>query len=598
MKISKIGEILLQNPIFYMTSRLWRYSEGNRKNVILYLVLATISNVINLAEPLILAYVINVIATQGVTDQNIHRLLLCMLLYLARTCASWSFHGPSRVIENANAFLARANYKKYLLDGVKELPMEWHSERHSGDTIDRIGKGGDAIYNFASSSFELINLFVMLIGSYVVLASFYRPSLFILLIGILGAATIVVKFDRVLIVRYRHLSRTENIIAEKIFDMISNIRTVIILRIEKLLAESVFRKIMEPFKFYNQTNKTNEFKWFWVSLCSASMKILILGSYIYLHWRDNTPLLVAPIYILYSYVQNINETFYSFAGLYGNVVKQSARVANAEELASEFIDKKKIEPGNLANGWQKLEIRYLNFAYKTDDDKVVHLDNIHMTINRGERIAFIGESGAGKSTLLQVMRDIYHPSSVELILDGRKLPHGFRSIRDSIALVPQDPDIFKTTILDNVTSTVEHEMTYVRKFTDMARFSEVADNLPRGFSSSINERGVNLSGGQKQRLALARGLMASDNKSILLLDEPTSSVDIENEIKIYEMIFSEFKSKTIISALQKLHLLPMFDVIYFFDDGKILASGTFKKLLASCQRFQEIWQEYNREFMK
>ncbi len=592
--VSKATVILAKNPIFYMASKVWRYSEGNRKNVVLYFSLATLANVVNLAEPLILAYLINVIATEGLTDQNVFRLLTCLLLYLLRTCVSWSFHGPSRVIENANAFMARTNYKKYLIDGVKEMPMEWHAENHSGDTIDRIGKGGDALFNFASDSFEVIRLFVMLIGSYIALASFYRPSLYILLIGIAASAITVVRFDKVLVVQYRHLSRAENVIAEKIFDMISNIRTVIILRIERLLADSVFRKIVEPYELYNSTNKTNEFKWFLISLCAASMKILILGSYLYIHWQNKTAVLVAPIYILYSYVQNINETFYSFAGLYGNIVKQSARVANAEELASQFVDKKDIKPGNLANGWQKLEIRSLNFAYKTDNENMLHLDNVTMTINRGEHIAFIGESGAGKSTLLQVMRDLYHPSSVEIVLDGQKLPHGFRSIRDSITLVQQDHDIFKTTILGNITFTVEHTMEYVKKFTDMARFTEVAENLPKGFSSSINERGVNLSGGQRQRLALARGLMACDDKSIVLLDEPTSSIDIENEMRIYENIFSEFRGKTIVSALQKLHLLPLFDVIYLFDDGKIIASGTFQEMLDNCPRFQTMWQEYNK----
>jgi len=89
---------------------------------------------------------------------------------------------------------------------------------------------------------------------------------------------------------------------------------------------------------------------------------------------------------------------------------------------------------------------------------------------------------------------------------------------------------------------------------------------------------VNLSGGQKQRLALARGLMAAHDSDILLLDESTSSVDSINEKKIYQNIWREYPQKTIVAAIHKLHLLPMFDVIYVFDQGKVIEHGSFDQL--------------------
>ena len=114
-------------------------------------------------------------------------------------------------------------------------------------------------------------------------------------------------------------------------------------------------------------------------------------------------------------------------------------------------------------------------------------------------------------------------------------------------------------------------------------------------NSTIVERGVNLSGGEKQRLSLARGLMASLDKEIILLDEPTSSVDSKNELTIYQNIFKEFANKTIISSIHRLHLLSMFDYIYFFQDGQIIAHGTLEQLLQDSKDFQIIWDKYHQE---
>jgi ABC-type multidrug transport system fused ATPase/permease subunit len=215
-----------------------------------------------------------------------------------------------------------------------------------------------------------------------------------------------------------------------------------------------------------------------------------------------------------------------------------------------------------------------------------------MTMKKGERIAVIGESGGGKSTFLKVIRDLYHPKTIDLSVDGSPLTGGFSDIENSISLVPQDPEIFSTTIRENITVGVEYPETHIAVFTDMAQFSDVIKRLPKGLESSIVERGVNLSGGEKQRLALARGLLASEHKDIVLLDEPTSSVDFANELKIYENILQAFPEKTIISSVHRLHLLSMFDAVYLFKGGKIIARGSFEDLKKTSKDFQLLWNRY------
>jgi len=276
--------------------------------------------------------------------------------------------------------------------------------------------------------------------------------------------------------------------------------------------------------------------------------------------------------------------------MYSQVVVQRSRVSNAEILSQEF------KPENFTNhvlptSWKTLEVRDLNFSY--DDEAVSpHLHKINLTIIRGARIALVGESGSGKTTLLKIMRNLYEPETLQLFVDTVPIIDGFGGICRAITLIPQNPEIFKTTIYENITLGADHEIHFVTKFTDMACFSDVAEALPNKFDSSVKEKGVNLSGGQQQRLALSRGLLAGFDKDIVLLDEPTSSLDTSTEMKVYQNIFREFKGKTIISSIHRLHLLPMFDVIYLFDQGKIQASGSCKELLVSSLKFQELWAQY------
>jgi len=291
-------------------------------------------------------------------------------------------------------------------------------------------------------------------------------------------------------------------------------------------------------------------------------------------------------------VSRINTTCFRFTYMYSEIVRERASVANAEEIANEFKAQEETNTAMLSGDWRELEIKNLSFSYHSEKGTDLHLDNIGLNIRRGERVALIGSTGSGKSTLLKIIRDLYTPRVLDLYLDGRRLEDGFKAISPEISLIPQDPEIFSTTILENITLGVDCKMDDVLHHTDMACFTDVALGLPKQWDSMIKEKGVNLSGGEKQRLALARGLMASEDKAIVLLDEPTSSVDVASEQKIFENIFATFADKALICSLHSLHLLPMFDCIYLFDDGKIIASGTFDELLESSAEFRDLWDKF------
>lgn len=583
-----------ENPILYLTKKTWKYSKGNRHNVILYVSLFVIANGLAFLEPLIIAKVLNIVQERGVNALSLPSLFFFLSLFFLQTLGYWVFHAPARLIEMRNAFFVRAQYKKHLLDGVMAFPIEWHTDHHSGDTIDKIGKGTTALYEYSESTFQVILSLISLISSYIALVYFNLHASYVVLFMVIITISILLQFDKVMIRQYSAIYLKENRISEKIFDVISNITTVIILRIEAIVSSAIYKKIMEPFKLFKKNLNLNEAKWFLVSVSSRLMTILVLGSYFYFHIGAGKVILVGTVYALYGYVQRINELFTRFAYMYSDILQQKAAVMNAEEIANEFSTIEKVNPIILDAQWNELRVESLSFSYHAEEGADSHLDNISLQIKRGERVAFIGESGSGKTTMLKIIRELYRPNQGKVYLDGNLLEDGFQSISPNVTLIPQDPEIFSTTIEENITVGVPHDIYEIKKFTDMACFTAVVERLPRKLASYIHEKGVNLSGGEKQRLALARGLMASQDKSIVLFDEPTSSVDTRNELRIFNNIFNAFQGKTIIASVHRLHLLSSFDTIYFFDKGKIIASGSLQELLTESPEFQELWDRYHK----
>jgi ABC-type multidrug transport system fused ATPase/permease subunit len=578
------------NPLLYLFGRLWHYSSTNHVLVVVFYCMLIIATSIDLfAQPFIWAKIIENVTRKGEADDILHSLTLLLSLSVLVEFFSWAFHGPARVLECLNAFYVRMTYRKHLIKGVMSLPMSWHVEHHSGDTIDKVNRGASALFSFSESSFQIVYSVVRLIGSYGVLVYFSPSSSYIVIAMMALTAYIVMQFDKVLVREYRELNKSENRISEKIFDTLSNISTVITLRVERFVFRAFVHKLEEPYLLYKRNTIRNEIKWFLTSMCCVIMSTFVLGVYFFTHVGKSDGLIVSEVYLLISYLERISSLFHNFASMYGEVLKRRANVHNAEELQVSFQDDEKTEHV-LPGSWQKLHIKDLLFSYDNGDD-VLHLDQVSVTLHRGEKVAFIGETGSGKTTFLKVVRGLYPAKSVTLLADQVVIESGFDGIREDIALVPQNPEIFATTIRENITVGAEYDEELIAHYVKMARFQDVVNGLPKGMESSTKEKGVNLSGGQQQRLALARGLLASHDKNIVLLDEPTSSLDAATEMLVYHNIFKGCLGKTIISTIHRMHLLPLFDRIFLFENGKVIACGSLNELLSSSQEFRHLWEK-------
>lgn len=143
---------------------------------------------------------------------------------------------------------------------------------------------------------------------------------------------------------------------------------------------------------------------------------------------------------------------------------------------------------------------------------------------------------------------------------------------DIATLVNQEPEIFENTIHYNITLGLPAATQEIESAAYTACFDEVVHNLPLGYAADIRENGVNLSGGEKQRLALARGVFAMRDSSLILLDEPTGSLDAATEALVYHRLFEMLPQACIISTLHNLNILNLFDYVYVFQNGRMVKS--------------------------
>ncbi len=581
------------NAVSYLARATWHYSQGNRHKVVQFMVLFTCAMMLGLfVKPFVIARIINTVEVQNATRENITTLLGFLALTVFISNVYWMLHGPARLIEQKNAFKAWVNCRSYLLKGVVTLPAAWHSDHHSGETFDQMEKGSSAIYQFAENSSQSIYAAIRLVGSFLVLGYCFHSS--VLIVAPMMALTIwiTVRIDKVLIPQYKRINKMENVISERIFDTVSNITTVIILRVEQLVFDAMMDAVREPYKLVKESNRLNEIKWYLVSQCCELMAALVLGSYLVSHAFSGTHVAIGEFYLLIHYLNDMNEVVFHFASVYSDMQKRKARVINSNLLADEF-QKKSLARNVLPPDWKELHIKGLRFSYTNGREHHLRIDDL--TLKRGIRIACVGKSGGGKSTFLKLLHgDLYIPQELEFSVDGTLIPEGFAGIGLAVALIPQDPEIFARAIEFNITLGAKYTAAEIQRCTDMALFSEVAAKLPRGLASEIKEKGVNLSGGQKQRLAVTRGIAASLGKQFVLLDEPTASLDKVTEAQIYTNILREFEGKNIIAAIHGVHLLPLFDLIYVFDEGEIIGIGTIEELIANCPKFAKLWEAAHR----
>jgi ABC-type multidrug transport system fused ATPase/permease subunit len=216
-----------------------------------------------------------------------------------------------------------------------------------------------------------------------------------------------------------------------------------------------------------------------------------------------------------------------------------------------------------------------------------------MRIRRGEKIALVGPSGGGKSTLLKVLSGMLAAQSGNVLASDGKT-YSLDDVADISILIPQEPEVFSESVRYNLSFNEEFPQFELQRALEICRIDHLLEKLSHGWDSTLEEAGLNISGGERQRLALARGVLRVPGKDILLLDEPTSSLDPLTEKQIFGNILHEFRNLTVVTACHRLALVPMFDTVVYIRDGRVEEVGSFPELRAAGKGFSAAWADYER----
>ncbi len=581
----------MNNPYLSLLRTAWHYARHEKRQYVLIYILFVLANCVSALHPLLFGWFVGQL--QQANADILHVVWLYAGGYMALQLGEWAFHGPARVMERRLAFNLSRNYLDELFHQTLHLPVGWHKDHHSGATINRIRKAYEALKHFFQDGFVYLHALMKLLFSFG--AMLYFSPLFGLAGLALGVLTVwvILRFDRPFIRALDETNEREHVVSSTLFDSLSNIITVITLRLENQIQRGLAGKVAAVFQPFMRQVRINEWKWFVASMLVALIYLVMATGYVYQHYEPGKVFLVGGLVTLLGYVNQFTSVFHDVAYQYTQIVQFNTDVQTARSIGQAYAQHERAELEHLPGDWRTVAISHLNFSHNRPaigtTRPAATLRDVQIRLDRGKRVAFIGESGSGKSTLLTLLRGLY-PTEPGLLMqaDGQSYD-SLRAVANTVTLFPQEPEIFENTIAYNITLGLPFPEADVWRACEMAHFADVAAHLPNGLDTDIQEKGVNLSGGQRQRLALARGILAARSSDIVLMDEPTSSVDPKTELFIYHALLREFTDKAVVSTLHRLHLLPLFDYVYILDKGRVVDEGTFVELRERSLIFQEMW---------
>jgi subfamily B ATP-binding cassette protein MsbA len=270
-----------------------------------------------------------------------------------------------------------------------------------------------------------------------------------------------------------------------------------------------------------------------------------------------------------------------------NVLLQSG--LGAASRIFEFIDMK----NDIFDGSKTIkdfdEIKFKNVFFKYPNTEKNVLNGININLRKNKKIAIVGPSGSGKSTLLGLMIRLFDLDKGEIIIGNENIKDlRLKNLRSYFSLVSQDTVLFDGSISENIKYNSKLSTKSIEKFAELACVDEIIEKLPQGLNSQIGENGVKLSGGQRQRIAIARAL--AQQKSIILLDEPTSNLDLRTESKLFDNLHS-IKNITLVVVAHRLSTIKHFDEILYLESGKLLEQGSHKSLMAKKGFYYQLYQK-------
>jgi ATP-binding cassette subfamily B protein len=478
------------------------------------------------------------------------------------------------------------DFRSDLLKHVQRLSLSHHDQKRSGMLIYVISSQGDAVARLIMTVPALAHSFLMLAGMLLISfwLDFWLAFLSLIVVPVLYYS--VGYYVRHIQPRLEAAMQTEAGALSIIHECLSMIRVII----------AFGREDHEHKRFRDQTTKAVDARVkitvrqtlfsLVVDTTTAAGKALILGlgAYRVIQGRLSAgELLVLVWYItqIYEPLESISNTFGSMQGVF-----------MALKMAFGLLDKDpeiKDKPGAATIGRAQGHIVFeqVGFSYT---GRVDTLREISFEVRPGQRVAIVGPTGAGKTTLMSLLPRFYEAKTGRVVLDGYDIRDlTLQSLRQQFSIVLQEPLLFSGSIADNIRyGRLEATMDEVIEAADAANAHDFITKLPQRYETELGERGAKLSGGERQRIAVARAFIK--NAPILVLDEPTSSIDSKTEAVILDALERLMERCTTFMIAHRLSTVRNASHIIVLDHGRIVQQGTHESLLEKGGLYRQLYE--------
>lgn len=521
-------------------------------------------------------------------------LLVVAIIFIVVISSSFAFRWLYIHITNRLEGDLILDLKRKFFNHLISLDHSFHVSHKTGSLISRLMRGASAmeritdviVFNVAPLILELILVSLSLIYFS------WIPALVVFL------TIIVFIFYSLFIQKFQEES---NLIANKTED------------IEKANISDIFTNI-DSIKYFG---KENIIKKKFAKL-SDNTKKAVLKNWQYFRWLDSGQSLILGVgtffLVYFPLVKFLHGQFtlgtlafiYTvFGGLVGSLFGFVYGIRNFYRAMADFQDlfeygKIKVEIKDKPNAKElkikEGEIEFKNIYFNYDKRKI--FSNFNLKIPKNKKIALVGHSGCGKTTLVKLLYRFYDVNAGSIMIDSRDIREFKQeSLREEMAIVPQECVLFDDTIFNNVAfSNQKASRDEVMKAMKFAQLDRIIEDFPKKEKTVVGERGVRLSGGEKQRVSIARAILA--NKKVLVLDEATSSLDSETEYEIQQELQELMQGRTSIIIAHRLSTIMKADRIIVMKKGKIVQHGTHAQLIKQEGEYRKLWNLQKGGYIK
>ena len=486
--------------------------------------------------------------------------------YFSGRLAAYTAEGITRRLRN------------FLFDHIQRLSVSYHSTTPTGDLIERCTSDVDALRRFFNEQAIGVGRIVLLfIVNFIALLELNAELAWISIIAIPFVLVISVWFFKQVTKRYEEYQEQEAVLSTTLQENLTGVRVV----------KAFARQEYEKGKFENDN---------WEKFRRGRL-LLIMHS---LFWPLSDILLGIQMLggFIYAAIMVINGeitvgTYLAYAGLVvwliwpirnlGRLIVQTStgmvsygRLMEITKQMREPLTDGKVQPEGPVRG----EVIFENVSFMYSDGETDVLKNVSFKADPGQAIALLGSTGSGKTSLINLLPRFHEYTGGHILLDGLELKDYSREyLRGQIGIVEQEPFLFSRSIRENITYGVGRDvpMEEIEQAAKAAAIHDVILSFPDGYKTLVGEKGVTLSGGQKQRVTIARTLLK--NPRILILDDSTSSVDMETEAEIRAALNCLMEDRTTFIIAHRIQSVMNADLILVLDKGEVVQMGTHKELV-------------------